>query len=169
MILMFLYIEPVLECAYGTKWEEAISIIKILSVSSIIYVLAGSNTSLIRALGYASLEFKIQLFKTLLLYIPSIIVGTYFYGIVGTAWSIVFNGIVSVIIAMYFMNKLLGFTYLDLFNSIYKTMIMIILIIISYYILPISNIFVNMGVSAIVMIASIFILQKRDIQKIIKR
>jgi len=169
MILMFLYIEPVLEFAYGTKWDEAISIIKILSISSIIYVLAGSNTSLIRALGYASLEFKIQLFKTVFLYIPSIIVGTYFYGIVGTAWSIVFNGVASVIIAMYFMNKLLGFTYLDLYYSIYKTMIMIMFIIIFYYILPISNIFVNIGISVLVMMASIFILQKRDIQKMIKR
>lgn len=169
MIILFLYAEPILQMVYGAKWNEAIDIIKILSISSIIYVLAGSNTSLIRALGYASLEFKIQLFKTILLYIPSIIIGTYFYGIVGTAWSIVFNGIVSVVIAMFFMNKLLGFTYLDLFNSIYKTMIMIVFIIIIYYTLPISNIFVNIGISVLVIIASIFILQKRDIQKMIKK
>src|SRR5690606_2964472 len=52
MIILFLYAEPILQLVYGSKWNEAIEVIKILSISSIITVMAGSNTSLIRALGY---------------------------------------------------------------------------------------------------------------------
>ncbi|WCM42245.1 lipopolysaccharide biosynthesis protein [Flavobacterium sp. CBA20B-1] len=165
MIILFLYSEHLLQLVYGNKWNEAIDIIQILSISSIVTVMAGSNTSLIRALGYASLEFKIQLFKTIIIYIPSIILGTYFYGIVGTAWSIVFNGVASVIIAMYFMRKLIGFNYYDLIKSIYKTALICLIIYVVYLFL--KN---NFVISIIISITLIFILSslayKKELQKL---
>ncbi|WP_157482760.1 lipopolysaccharide biosynthesis protein [Flavobacterium rakeshii] len=169
MILLFLYVEPILEFFYGDKWDEAIYVIKILSISSIVYVLAGSNTSLIRALGRAALEFKIQLFKTFFLYIPSIIIGTYYYGIIGTAWSIVFNGIVSVIIAMYFMKKLLGFTYKDLFYSIYKTFVIIFFVIIVHFSFLTNNQYLKLSISIFILILGTLVFQGKDIIKVLKK
>ena len=165
MILFFLYTEPIIQMFYGTKWNESIDIIKILSISSIITVMAGSNTSLIRALGYPSLEFKIQLLKTIFLYIPSILIGTYFYGIVGTAWSIFFNGIVSVIIAMYFMNKLIGFNYYDLVKSIYKVVI-ICLITYVFYLLSKNYFAISICISMLLLFSLSFLIYRKELQKL---
>ncbi|MEY8861412.1 lipopolysaccharide biosynthesis protein [Tenacibaculum singaporense] len=165
MIILFLYSEHILQMAYGNKWNEAIDIIRILSISSIVTVMAGSNTSLIRALGYASLEFKIQLFKTVLIYIPSIILGTYFYGIVGTAWSIFFNGIASVVIAMYFMSKLIGFNYYDLIKSIYKTAIICLIIYVAYLFFK-NSFIISISVSITLLFTLSSLAYKNELQKL---
>lgn len=165
MVIIFLYTEPILQFVYGNKWNEAIDIIKILSVSSIVTVMAGSNTSLIRALGYASLEFRIQLFKTFLLYVPSILIGTYFYGIVGTAWSILLNGVISVFIAMYFMNKLIGFNYYDLLKSIYKVVVICAITYLFYLFLN-DNFVLSLSVSIAIIFILSFLGYKKELKKL---
>ena len=103
---------------FGEKWSESILPMRILAVSVMFHMMVNSNTALIRGLGKPKLELQLQLFKALFLYVPIITAGVYYYGIVGVAIAIVINKALSVIIAQYYLDKLVNVTYKDLYRSI---------------------------------------------------
>lgn len=171
MIFIILNAEYIVDILFGEKWYGVIPLIKILSFASIIEVLASSNSSLIRAMGYPRLEFKIQIFKALIIKIPLFIVGLSFYGVKGVAYALILSAVISVIIAMMYMKKLTGFTYKDLFYSIHKIIISIIISLIIYMI--IISVFKISGLSsslfyAISIIALIITISKKDIKRVIR-
>jgi O-antigen/teichoic acid export membrane protein len=92
-------------------------------------MMVNSNTALIRGVGKPALELKIQFFKAIFLYFPSIFIGTYFYGIIGAAYAIVFNKAVSVVIAQYFLKKLFNITIKDLWNTINLPLLLLVAIV----------------------------------------
>ncbi|SFG33259.1 lipopolysaccharide biosynthesis protein [Pontibacter chinhatensis] len=118
MVSLFVLGEPFILSFFGEKWVDTIEPLRILSLSVMVHMMVNSNTSLIRGLGKPGLEMRIQLFKTLLLYVPSISLGIYWYGVVGAAYAILFNKIISVFIAQYFLKKLLGLSFIELFQEL---------------------------------------------------
>ncbi|MBK6267069.1 lipopolysaccharide biosynthesis protein [Marivirga sp. S37H4] len=124
MLILIMEAEQIILVFLGDKWIDSIIPLQILSVSVLFHVMVSSNTVLIRGLGKPKLEMNIQLFKTIFLYIPSITILTYSYGIIGTSWAIVFNKFISVFIAQHFLKKLIGITFYDIIRSI-KTVLLI--------------------------------------------
>ncbi|TPE40009.1 lipopolysaccharide biosynthesis protein [Pontibacter mangrovi] len=118
MMLMMLFASPIIHGFFGEKWVDAIIPVQILSVSVVFHLMVSSNTSLIRGMGKPGLEFKLQLFKSLVLYVPLIFIGTKLYGTVGAATAILINKILSVFIAQYFLKKLLNISFLKLLSAI---------------------------------------------------
>lgn len=118
LILYIFYGEHVITTLYGTIWMESIVPLKILALSVFFHLMVSSNTSLIRGMGKPQLELKLQFFKAIVFSVPLIFIGTYYFGIIGTSFAILLNKIISVVIAQYFLKKLLGITILDLLNSL---------------------------------------------------
>lgn len=118
MIFLIVMGGPFILNFFGEKWIEAVAPLKILAVSVLFHIMVSSNTSLIRGLGRPDLEMKIQFYKTVFLYVPSIIVGTYYFGIIGAGYAILVNKIISVVIAQHYLKKLLQIEWRDLFSSI---------------------------------------------------
>lgn len=79
-------------------------------------MLANSHATLIKGLGHAKLGMNIQLLKAAL-YIPTISLGVYWYGVEGAAWAYVFNKILEVIIAQYYLKKYINVLLSDLISS----------------------------------------------------
>lgn len=123
MIVFFILGEPIVYSFFGDKWQEAVIPLKILSLSVIFAMMTNSVSSLIRGMGYASLEFKIQASKALFLYIPLIYVGVRYYGLEGAAMAILINKVFFVIISQYVLNRLIGITYWELFLSLKEVLI----------------------------------------------
>jgi teichuronic acid exporter len=171
MVFLALNAEFIVNILFGEKWIEAIPIIQILAIASFIQVLGSSNTSLIRGMGYPKLEFKIQLYKTIFIYVPSIIIGVVTYGIIGASIGIVINAILSIFIAMYFMKRLTGFTYKNLFFSTYKTFVMLLISVGIHYLVLIftSSFILAMICFILVNIGITLVFYKKDIVKITKR
>ncbi|MFC4872854.1 lipopolysaccharide biosynthesis protein [Negadavirga shengliensis] len=117
MMLLILFAEPIVLAFFGDKWIDTIIPLQILSLSVIFHMMVSSNTSLIRGMGKPGLEFRLQLFKSLVLYIPLIFFGTMYYGTTGAAMAILVNKIFSVIIAQYYLKKLLGISIGALFHA----------------------------------------------------
>jgi teichuronic acid exporter len=123
MVIIFLNGMDIVNYYFGDKWAEAIQPMRILSVSVMFHMLVNSNTSLIRGLGKPKLEFQLQLFKSVVLYIPLVSIGIYYHGIVGAASAILINKFLSVIIAQHYLKKLISVNYYDLFKSVKEPLI----------------------------------------------
>ena len=116
-ILLFIG-EPIIILFFGNKWSDAILPMQILSVSVMFHMMVSSNTALIRGLGKPKLELQLQLFKALVLYTPLIYLGIYYYGLKGAAFAILITKALSVIIAQYYLKKLVDVSNKDLYYSI---------------------------------------------------
>lgn len=171
MVFLILYTDFIVNNIFGEKWVASIPIIKILAVASIIQVLESSNTSIIRGLGFPALEFKIQLYKTIFIYLPSIAIGVICFGLIGAAYAIVVSAIFSILIAMYNMNKLTGFTYYDLLKSIYKTCFTIVIstIAVSVFRSISTEEFFSMIIFLLSIIILTFFFNKKDIYALIRK
>ncbi|MFD0794949.1 lipopolysaccharide biosynthesis protein [Mucilaginibacter litoreus] len=106
MLLLLVIGEPIVINLFGAKWSGSVYPLKILALSVMMHLLVNSNTALIRGMGRAALEMNLQIFKSLI-YIPTLIVGIYYNGIIGAAWAVLLNKIFAVILAQYTFNRLL--------------------------------------------------------------
>lgn len=113
MLFFVILAEPFVLGFFGDKWAETILPLRILSVSVMLHMLVSSHAILIRGIGRPGVEMRMQFLKAAL-YIPTISIGIYFYGIVGAAWAYVFNKILEVAIAQFYLKKLLDVSFLDL-------------------------------------------------------
>ncbi|WP_020568292.1 lipopolysaccharide biosynthesis protein [Neolewinella persica] len=110
MAVLLVFADPLIPSIFGDKWLPSVLPARILSVSVMVHMLANSNTILIRGIGKPDLEFKIQLVKTFLFFVPTVFYGVYYYGVVGAAVAVLLNKIVSVIIAHIVLNRLVNLT-----------------------------------------------------------
>lgn len=115
-IMIFLAVlgEPFIITFFGAKWQGTILPLKILAVSVMVHMMVNSHGSLIRGLGKPKLEMNLQLFKALFLYAPLISLGIYKYGIIGAASAYLINKVLEVIIAQYFLKKLVNISFSEL-------------------------------------------------------
>ncbi|MXV51313.1 oligosaccharide flippase family protein [Pedobacter sp. HMF7647] len=85
---------------FGTKWHQTVAPLQILSLSVMFHILVSGNTALLRGLGRPGLEMKQQILKAAI-FLPTLAVGIYFYGIIGAAYAILLNKIILVAVAQY--------------------------------------------------------------------
>lgn len=170
-IMVFLLIlgGPFVNQFFGDKWDGTILPLQILSVSVMFHMMVNSNTSLIRGLGKPKLEMKLQIVKALFLYMPLIIAGTYYYGIVGAASAILINKIISVFIAQYFLKKLVNISFSELLNSLKAPLIgSLIAGIVSYTLYEYTILhYILIGVIlAIVYLGVVYLLMRRELTEL---
>lgn len=114
MVFFIVLGEPFVYDFFGDKWSDAILPLKILALSVMVHMLVNSHASLIRGLGHSRLEMKIQFSKAVFFYVPLISLGIYLNGIVGAAWAYVLNKALEVVVAQYYLKKLVNVTLKDL-------------------------------------------------------
>lgn len=117
MVFLIVLGEPFVVNFFGLKWMEAVLPLKILAFSVMIHLMVNSHSTLIRGLGKTNLEMRMQLVKAIL-YLPTISLGIYWYGIVGAASAYVINKVFEVIIAQYYLKKFLGIQFADVISAI---------------------------------------------------
>lgn len=110
---------PFLLNFFGEKWAGAIAPLQILSIAVMVNMTVSGNTALMRGLGRPGLEMKLQLLKAAI-YIPVLVTGIWFYGVIGAAWAVLINRIFTLIIAQYAFRKLIKvkISYVELFTAI---------------------------------------------------
>ncbi|NBC57056.1 MAG: oligosaccharide flippase family protein [Bacteroidetes bacterium] len=123
MLVLIIYAEQIILTFYDETWSEAIAPIQIIAISVLFHMLVNSNTSLIRASGRPGLEFKLQVFKALVFFVPAVFIGVYYFGLIGAAWAMVFHKIASVIVAQFILQKYFGITFRMLFKRLQSIII----------------------------------------------
>ncbi len=117
MLLWIIEGEPIILTVFGDKWTESVIPLKLLAGSVLFHMMVNSNTTLVRGMGKARLEMKLQFGKALLLYAPLLTAGIYFYGINGAAMAFLVIKFLSVFIVQFYMKILINYTLLDLLKA----------------------------------------------------
>ena len=123
MFYLFIFSNNLIPVLFGDKWNESIIIIQILSAAIIIQMLTNSDTVLLRAYGKAKLEFKMQMIKSIIFYVPFITLGTIYYGIIGAALGFSLGKVLDVVYSLIILNKNFRISFIMLFKAINTSLI----------------------------------------------
>lgn len=105
---------------FGDKWEGSLIIIKVIAVSSVIEIITTSFPSLLRANNLPRLEFKIEVIKIMIFYLPLILIGVIYYGIIGAAIGVLISRILGAIINLIVMEKWLKLSSVIVLKEFFK-------------------------------------------------
>lgn len=165
MMVLFLYAEPIIHILFGERWLPAVFPIKMMAIASVIHAIGGTSASVLKALGYFNVQFKISLIIASLVIIPGHLIFTYYWGINGTAIVVLLSKIASRTFGQYYMRRYLGIRESDILKTLKPILLAIVIAILIYFILPnlvafkdlsmliISSAVTFMGYSSIVFIA----------------
>ena len=130
---LLIVIPSLLHSFMGPQWEESINIFKILCLGLVLYPIHSMNINVLNVYGRSDLLLKLEIIKKFLQIF--LIFVFYKYGIFGLVYSIVFHSYISLVINLYYTNKLLGYSFINQFMDLFPTLIgSIITILISIYI-----------------------------------
>jgi O-antigen/teichoic acid export membrane protein len=89
-------------------------------------MLNNSHTTLLRASGEVRLEFILQLIKSLMFFVPSIILGVHFYGLTGAAIGFTVATFLSITLSFFFMNKVFDLKFKQIIVAVKVPLIMFV-------------------------------------------
>ena len=117
MTFFVVFGEPFISSFFGEKWIDVVVPLKYLALSVSVHMIVNNISPVLRGVGKPRLEVNNQLFKTVI-YVPTIFLGTYFYGLVGTSIAILVNKFILVVIDIFFLRKVIDIRYIEIFNSL---------------------------------------------------
>jgi teichuronic acid exporter len=106
IVTIFLFSEYILTVFFASKWDDAVTLIKILSISVLIQMWVNSNQALFRAYGKVHLEFNLQLVKSFIFFVPCVWLGIYYDGARGAAVGFTLATFLSAVLTLFYLNKI---------------------------------------------------------------
>ncbi len=157
---------------FGNKWIDSVLVIKILTVSVFFHMLVNSNTSLIRGMGKAKLELRLQLVKGFLIFAPSVYLGIVYFSIEGAAMAVMVNKLFAVPIAYYILHRLIDLKAVDILRELFPPIVATMLSLAAGYLLNnlgahfVANILIMLAIYAAVIYLTMLDELKSIIQQI---
>jgi teichuronic acid exporter len=105
MAFLVYFGEDVILTFFGNKWVEAVLPLKILAFAMLIELLGNAIDTILRAKGKPKLELKILTQVNLLVLVPGIFLGVYFYDLVGASVAVLINTVVYVYVCISALRK----------------------------------------------------------------
>lgn len=169
MLLLIYFTTDLITFFFGNKWNAAIPIIKIFALAVIIHMPLVSITAMIRGSGKPRTELNFQLVRALIFYLPLIFVGTYYYGIMGTAWAHLIAKVLTVGLGIYLLNKLFKITLLEIINGLKSSLIIGIIPFLIFSVIKIDlRWFLEVFIYLVLLGACYFIFARTLLEKYIK-
>lgn len=116
--LLILFADPLVPVLFGEAWTEAVRPVQILSVASMVFALSGTPAEVLKGLGKAGLLFWISAIHTILIALPSVIVGAWFFGLEGAAWGVLAQYSIARVMFHISMRVHLGLSELEVIKSV---------------------------------------------------
>jgi len=127
---IFLYVntDNIVLTLLGSKWSNAISAMRILVVAGFFQIIHSIINPLFKGYGKPKYEFFVSLIQSLLA-IGLVIILTNRYGIIGTAYSMVFALSIPLLVSCYLTKNIVNITFYDLISTVkYPALIGIIIL-----------------------------------------
>ena len=102
--LMILFADPLVTMLFGEVWAEAVAPLQILAVASMVFAFSGDPSALLRGIGKPKIAFNISFWNTIIVAIPALIFGAYYYGLNGASYAVLLHYITSRVISFYFVK-----------------------------------------------------------------
>lgn len=90
-MFLILYAGPVVETFFNKEWSDIQRPLQVLSLASMIFVLSGTSSEVLRAIGLPKIAFRISILNTVFVAIPLLYIGIKTYGLEGAAWATVIH------------------------------------------------------------------------------
>jgi teichuronic acid exporter len=165
MFGVILFSKNLIPILFGDKWDEAIPILEILSVGVILSMTTTSSHILIRASGHPKMELILSTISSLCFFIPLIILGTYLYGVRGTAFGYVLAIFLQNILILSYLYKKFNISLSQTINSlgIPLTSSLIPFAITSYFQTSVDFWIMNLIIYSCSIVILLLMLAKRDL------
>lgn len=147
--ILFLTADPLINLLLGKKWIGAIQLYKILCLSGFAIPLSAVTTNMFKAFG-SSKEFLIEdLIKKGVGFL-SMGIG-FLYGIEGFLYSLILTGVFSVLLDMYYVEKILNYKLYEQIRAIwiYPIIAIVEVLIIGFFLRSINSQVLNLVLSSI--------------------
>ena len=83
------YPEQIILYGFGEEWLEAVAPLRLLALAALIHTIAGTNSQALKAVNRPDIGFKIKGVVSVGFFLPTLIIATYFYGLIGAAWAVI--------------------------------------------------------------------------------
>ncbi|NOR68332.1 MAG: oligosaccharide flippase family protein [Methylomarinum sp.] len=109
LTLLIIIADSLIPLLLTEKWEPIIPFLRILCCAAVITPISSLNLSTLQALGYAHLNFKIEMIK--MIYGVIVVAVIFRYGINVLAWSVVATAVISYFINVWYSVRLIGYRW----------------------------------------------------------
>ena len=108
----------IITLAFGDQWSEAALPTSILSGAAAVMAVSGDPSSLLKGLGRGGTIFTLHAINTLLIGVPAIMIGAYYYGVVGAACGVLLQSMVHSVMMFSAMHRFVGTTALGVLKAV---------------------------------------------------
>jgi teichuronic acid exporter len=109
--------EGIVQTLFGPQWSEASQPTTILCIAAAVMALNGDPSSLLKGLGKGGTIFSLHAINTLLIGLPAIGFGAFYYGIVGAAYGVLFQAIIHFAMMFTAINRTVGTSTIALLSA----------------------------------------------------
>jgi len=131
MLGLMITAENLISVLFGDKWLPAVPLLETLCIAGVFWPLHVLNLNVLKAQGYSNLFFKLEIIKKIV-GTAFIVIGIYYYGVLGLAWSQVAFGFVGFYINAFYTGKYLNYGVIrqikDFLPSILVSILMVVAI-----------------------------------------
>jgi len=139
-LCIFIFVPDFVTLFIGDKWMPIIPVVRILCVSMVFQTI--KQTTHFLALGRPDISFKLEVVRTIFMFI-SIIILTNYFGIKGTAIGVLIGSISSTLLWLHYTSRLLNINYNTILGSISPSFIGSFVTLV--HVLYIKTLFTNIG------------------------
>ena len=123
MVIFIFFAKPIITWGFGEEWLDAIVPLQLLSAAMIVEAIFGTIAPVLKGMGRADLIVRVSVMNTFLVAIPSITLGSYFFGLNGAAAAVLLYKLVGNILFQFYLQKLLSINYLEVIKRFIKPLI----------------------------------------------
>lgn len=109
-VLLF-YSESIIPYFWGSKWNDSIVLVRLFCIGVYFQMMNNSHTSVLRAIGRVELELKLQMFKSVVFYVPLIVLGLKLDSVRGAAIGYVIATFISMLLSNYVMQRIFKYGF----------------------------------------------------------
>jgi O-antigen/teichoic acid export membrane protein len=118
MVVLLVLAPALLANVFGDKWLPASGAARLLAVSVILHTIGGTSAAVLKGLGRADLEFRINLLTAAFVAVPSLLIGVHLWGITGAAAAAIVHTTVTRFLFQTYMRRLVHITEAMILRSV---------------------------------------------------
>lgn len=171
MLTLILFAKELVPLFFGDKWDGTILPLRLLALAVMISVFTTGYNLLFRSTGNPKYEFKIQRITSLMVYLPCLVIGIYFYGILGAAMGVLISRVINFFIHQYVLKKYFQIKIRDIFEQTYKIIGLVIVLALIVCILRYLNLngYIILGIYAVLLSTAFVVMFKSDFINLMKK
>jgi teichuronic acid exporter len=108
MVVLLVLAPAVIRNVFGPEWLPGADASRLLAAAVILHTIGGTSAAVLKGLGRADLEFRINLATAALVAVPALLIGVHLWGITGAGAAALVHTIATRFLFQTYMRRLVG-------------------------------------------------------------